>query len=284
LTRQAFRETEGLLSATLTAIRTCPCADGCPSCVHSPRCGSGNRPIDKAAALLILKSLTSGVNSETDVSATVSPPDGRTPDPIRTGNGGGYPAKPIGSGDGLSIRYGVLDVETRRSAEEVGGWRYAHRMGISCAVLYDSGEDRFIPFLQEEIEALTDRLQILDRVVGFNIKRFDYTVLSGLSGFDFRSLHTLDILEQVHDVLGYRLSLDHLARVTLDARKTADGLTALRWWKEGRIQEIIDYCRMDVSVTRDLYLYGLTHGYLLFRNKSGAVVRVKASWGLTAPP
>ena len=78
--------------------------------------------------------------------------------------------------------------------------------------------------------------------------------------------------------LGYRLPLNHLAGVTLETEKTADGLQALRWWKEGRIQEIIAYCRMDVAVTRDLYLYGREKGYLLFRNKAGQIVRIPVNW------
>ena len=62
--------------------------------------------------------------------------------------------------------------------------------------------------------------------MGFNIIPFDYKVLSGLSNFDFSSLPTLDILIKVHERLGYRLSLDHLAFETLGCKKSADGLMA----------------------------------------------------------
>ena len=88
----------------------------------------------------------------------------------------------------------------------------------------------------------------------------------------------LDILEEIHKRLGYRLSLEHLARVTLNAQKTADGLQALRWWKQGRIREIIDYCKQDVAITRDLFLYGEKNGYLLFNNKAGNTVRIPVNW------
>ena len=83
----------------------------------------------------------------------------------------------------------------------------------------------------------------------------------------FIRLNTLDLLERIHRQLGYRLSLDHLARVTIGAQKTADGLQALKWWKEGRIDDIIEYCTKDVEITRDLYLYGKKKGYVLFNNK-----------------
>jgi DEAD/DEAH box helicase domain-containing protein len=65
----------------------------------------------------------------------------------------------------------------------------------------------------------------------------------------------------------------------LGAEKSGDGLQALAWWKEGRIQEIVEYCRMDVQLTRDLYLYGRQNGYLLFQNKAKKTVRLPVSFG-----
>ena len=55
LCRQAFDRAKDLLASTLRIITSCPCETGCPSCVHSPKCGSGNRPIDKAAAVFLLQ-------------------------------------------------------------------------------------------------------------------------------------------------------------------------------------------------------------------------------------
>ncbi len=42
------------LRATRDAIARCPCHDGCPACVQSPKCGSYNAPLDKAAAVRLL--------------------------------------------------------------------------------------------------------------------------------------------------------------------------------------------------------------------------------------
>jgi DEAD/DEAH box helicase domain-containing protein len=117
-----------------------------------------------------------------------------------------------------------------------------------------------------------------DLIIGFNIIGFDYKVLSGLCDFDFLSLPTLDILERVHKRLGYRLSLDHLASQTLNSKKSADGLMALKWWEQGEIQKIIDYCKQDVQVTRDLYRYGRENRFLVFKNKAGHQVRLPVDW------
>ena len=50
----AFRAGRDHLEATVEAIRSCPCLAGCPSCVQSPKCGNGNDPLDKAAAIRLL--------------------------------------------------------------------------------------------------------------------------------------------------------------------------------------------------------------------------------------
>jgi DEAD/DEAH box helicase domain-containing protein len=91
-------------------------------------------------------------------------------------------------------------------------------------------------------------------------------------------LNNLDILEEIKNYLGFRLSLSHLASVTLGTAKTADGLQALRWWKQGRILEIIEYCRHDVKITRDLYRYGQNKGHLLYLNKAQKKIRIPVIW------
>jgi DEAD/DEAH box helicase domain-containing protein len=52
-----FEAADRHLGATLEVISSCPCDDGCPSCVQSPKCGNGNEPLDKAGAIALLHSL-----------------------------------------------------------------------------------------------------------------------------------------------------------------------------------------------------------------------------------
>jgi DEAD/DEAH box helicase domain-containing protein len=275
LTRLAFAKADEALSRTLAAVAGCPCETGCPSCVHSPKCGSGNRPIDKVAARYLLELLMSGKLPETDPCRPQGLISNEPPQPGQPQTAGKPKAAKAKKSPG---RYGVLDVETRRAAADVGGWGNAHKMGVSVAVLYDSGLDDCITYAQDELPALYEALARLDLIVGFNILRFDYKVLAGASPFDHRKLPTLDILERVHARLGYRLSLDGLAKATLGTQKSASGLEALAWWKEGRIDEIAAYCKQDVLVTRDLYTFGRDNGYLLFSNKAGKIVRLPVEW------
>jgi DEAD/DEAH box helicase domain-containing protein len=266
LARKAFEKIDDLLYLTQKTISECPCDIGCPSCVHSPKCGSGNRPIDKQSALEILSAL---LNSKTAVSLDRRQMTDLSPSEFRAAG----PEKKIAAIK-PPARYGVFDVETQRSAADVGGWHRADRMGISVAVLYDSASDSFKTYLEKDIPELIKDLQTFELVVGFNNKRFDNRVLSAYSLFNLASLPTLDIMEVIANRLGYRLSLDRLAEHTLGVKKSANGLMALQWYKEGRIEEIINYCRQDVKITRDLFLFGLENRYLLFQNKAGSIVRL----------
>jgi DEAD/DEAH box helicase domain-containing protein len=57
IAERGYRSGPRLLEATLTALRECPCRDGCPSCVQSPKCGNGNEPLDKAGAIRLLAAM-----------------------------------------------------------------------------------------------------------------------------------------------------------------------------------------------------------------------------------
>ena len=265
LNREAFDRADTLLAKTLNVISECPCKSGCPSCVHSPKCGSGNQPIDKQAAVFILKRLKHQARKDSAIEQVR-----RDSKP---------PVKQITSRSTGSLNYAVFDLETQRSAAEVGGWHLAHLMKISCVVLYDSHQDRFVDFMENQIDRFIEKLQTYELIIGFNIKGFDFQVLKGYSDFHFQNLRTLDILEDVKGQLGFRLSLNHLATMTLGASKTADGLQALKWWQEGRILEIIQYCRQDVKITRDLYRYGRKHGYLIYADRSQKMLRIPVDWG-----
>lgn len=175
--------------------------------------------------------------------------------------------------------YAVLDVETRYSAKEVGGWHKTAHMGVSVVVVYDSRTGAYTAYGQDEIPLMVENLGGIGVVVGFNITKFDYSVLAPhAQHFDFRRLPTIDLLTCVYRQLSYRVSLDNIASATLGARKSADGLLALQWWKEQKLDLIREYCEQDVALTKDVYLFGKENGHVLFTNKAGQTVRVRATW------
>jgi DEAD/DEAH box helicase domain-containing protein len=286
---------EELLRKTLGLIRDCPCVDGCPSCIHSPKCGSGNKPLDKGAAEFVLEWLLgesrreqAKAKAEGEVKAEVKVQDEvfttdmlardselEEPEAVASA-----PAPAWLKEELARHRVLFLDIETQRSAEEVGGWHNKHLMRVAAAVVYDSLEDSYQVFQEQAVHELIEKLKSADLIVGFNIADFDYQVLKAYTSFRFQSLKTFDILQEVSRQLGYRLSLGHLAHKTLHTEKSADGLQSLQWFKEGRIDEVIAYCKKDVEITKDLFLFGLANGYLLFETRAGQRVRLPVDWKL----
>jgi len=57
ITEKGFEMITKLWQATLKAVKECPCTDGCPSCVQSPKCGNNNQPLDKEATIVLLEEL-----------------------------------------------------------------------------------------------------------------------------------------------------------------------------------------------------------------------------------
>jgi DEAD/DEAH box helicase domain-containing protein len=57
IAEKGFELIEQLWQVTLQTIRECPCQDGCPSCIQSPKCGNNNKPLDKKAAQMLLEGL-----------------------------------------------------------------------------------------------------------------------------------------------------------------------------------------------------------------------------------
>jgi len=72
-----------------------------------------------------------------------------------------------------------FDLETQKSAEEVGGWGNINRMGMSIGVTFSTGRGDYTIYGEKQMDALLKDLQRADLVVGFNILRFDYEVLHG---------------------------------------------------------------------------------------------------------
>lgn len=171
-----------------------------------------------------------------------------------------------------------FDLETQKSADDVGGWGNIHDMKLAVGVVWDSCEQEYFSYLEGAASQLVKKLQTADLVVGFNVKKFDYGVLQPYADFDLDEITTFDMLIDVNKKLGHRLSLNHLAENTLNAAKSADGLVSLQWYKEGKIDKIIEYCKQDVAITRDLFLYGESHGYVKYSTRSGVAKDLKVDW------
>ena len=121
-------------------------------------------------------------------------------------------------------------------------------------------------------------LQRADLVVGFNHLRFDYEVLHGYTAYDLRQLPTLDLMVDLQNKLEHRLSLDAIATATFGLEKTAEGMQAIQWYRQGKLMEIAEYCCYDVKLTRLVHEYGAQNRQIYYQNRFGKKMAVQVNW------
>lgn len=173
-----------------------------------------------------------------------------------------------------------LDAETQRLAEEVqGGWDNVRAFGLSVAVTWDAPSG-YREWYEPDAGRLIGEMRAFDRVVTFNGLRFDLEVLSAYG--DTRDLRgkSLDLLQDLKRRLGFRVSLQNLAQATLGKGKTASGLDAVSWWRSGDPalrQRVVDYCRMDVEILREIVAYGRREGFVKIPSQ-GRDLTVFVAW------
>jgi DEAD/DEAH box helicase domain-containing protein len=171
-----------------------------------------------------------------------------------------------------------FDLETQKSAEEVGGWDKISRMGMSVGVTYSTARGGYQIYGEKQVNELIQDLQRADLIVGFNHLRFDYEVLHGYTALDLRQLPTLDLMLELQNRLQHRLSLDAIATATFGLEKTAEGLQAIMWYREGKLLEVAEYCCYDVKLTKLVHEYGAQHHQLHYHNRFGKKLTVPVTW------
>lgn len=172
-----------------------------------------------------------------------------------------------------------FDLETQRSAGDVGGWDRKCDMGMSIGVTYSTGLGEYRIYSEETVNDLIDQLRRADLVIGYNHINFDYHVLMGYTFLDLPSqLVSLDLCVEMEQRINHRPKLDSIASATLGQGKTAEGLQAIRWWREGKIMEIARYCCYDVKVTKLVHEYGVNHGKILYEDTAKTVHETPVEW------
>ncbi|MBI2023299.1 ribonuclease H-like domain-containing protein [Candidatus Giovannonibacteria bacterium] len=181
----------------------------------------------------------------------------------------------------------VFDVETKKSFDDVGGKDHMEKLGISVIGAFVYGENlpagqagKYIAYEEHELPEFEKLLKTSGRVIGFNIHHFDLPVLQPYMSFNLKELSTLDLMNDVEKSAGFRISLDNLCGATFGHNKSSNGMQAIYWYREGKIEEIKKYCIKDVELTKDLFEYGAKNGQVFFnpRNAPGKVA-LSVGWG-----
>ncbi len=162
------------------------------------------------------------------------------------------------------MRYVIFDLETQNLLQDVGNNPAA--LDISVGTFYDSETDKYTTVEVSELQTVWPLLEKADALVGYNTDHFDIPLLNKYYPGDLTAIKSIDLMAEIKKSLGRRLRLDSVAEATVGAKKTANGLQAIRWWREGKIDEIKKYCEQDVKVTKKIFDYALKNGHLKFKD------------------
>ena len=171
-----------------------------------------------------------------------------------------------------------FDLESQKLFEDVGG-RDASKLLLACGVTWATQRNDFAVYWEKDAPSLVDELKSADRVIGFNIINFDYEVLKPYAPtVNFRSFRSLDMMQDVYRTLGFRLSLDSIAKATLGTTKMADGLQSVIWYRNGELEKVAEYCKSDVEITRRIYEFGRDNGFVNYYSRLGSKLKLPVNW------
>ncbi len=170
-----------------------------------------------------------------------------------------------------------FDLETKKLFSDIEGDDPA-KLGVSIVSLYSRKVDEqaneiegyLKSFWEEEFDQMWSIFQSADRVIGFNSIGFDVPALSPYAPFPFKKLPHFDIMLKIKEVIGRRISMDAIAKETLDREKRETGLEAVYLWqrKDAKsLERLKRYCEDDVIITKEIYDFAIKNGYILFKDK-----------------
>jgi DEAD/DEAH box helicase domain-containing protein len=176
----------------------------------------------------------------------------------------------------------VLDVETQFLSDEVpGGWSAVDKLKVALVVTWDEGSGMRV-WYESDVAKLLAETRDFDPIVTFNGEGFDFKVLGAYGGVEHLYAKSRDMLKILKEELGFRIKLESLAAATLGRRKTGTGIQSVQWWRSGDPalrEKVAEYCKMDVELTRDLYLFGRDKGHVLLDDlKTRRLRRVDVRW------
>lgn len=172
----------------------------------------------------------------------------------------------------------VLDLETQRTFEEVGGRNYEDLL-VSVVGIYRYDNQSYECYLEKEIHHLENLLIDCELLIGFNHRKFDLPVLQRYLHMKGDEIPMLDIMEDIANTIGHRVSLDSVAQATLRVGKTGHGLDAIEFYRKGEWEKLKEYCLNDVKITKEVYEYGCENGHVYYLTRDGMDRKsVKVNW------
>lgn len=161
------------------------------------------------------------------------------------------------------MRIVTFDIETSNWFSEVGGNDPAD-LSIALVGVHDS-ETGYASFLEHELPQLWRVLEQTDVLVGWNSDHFDIPLLNKYYPGDLKQIRSLDLMNEIYISIGRRLKLDAVAEGTLGQKKIGTGGQSIRWWRDGDVEKVREYCLKDVELTKRIFDYAEEHGKIKYR-------------------
>tara|TARA_R100000544_G_scaffold31504_1_gene17812 strand:- start:46 stop:639 length:594 start_codon:yes stop_codon:yes gene_type:complete len=191
-----------------------------------------------------------------------------------------------------------FDIETGNSAADIGGWQNTHMWQVTCVTTTDGENNTVYIDKPMEIEGavvkelkqlkydLDDHFQKGGKLLGHNIVAFDLPALRDSMDIyivrkylEEKETRCIDTSRMMTKAAGKRIQLDNLAKCNLDSGKSGDGLAAVRWWAEGKYEDVAKYCLKDSQLTLDVWKMGVKNGNLSFFDEDlGELVKIDLDW------
>lgn len=172
-----------------------------------------------------------------------------------------------------------FDLESQQLFQDVGGRENIDKLRVACGITWSTQKNDFSVYWEKDVPALIEELKSATKVIGFNLRGFDYLVLQPYAPETrFASIPTLDMLIDLQKILGFRISLDSIASASLGATKTADGVQSVEWFRAGELDKVAEYCKADVDITRRVYEFGRDNGHIFYKSKLGSKLKVDVKW------
>lgn len=168
----------------------------------------------------------------------------------------------------------ILDIETKYTFRQFAD---PAKLGVSVVVAYDYADGQYHSYTEDRLSELFIKLEMASYVIGYNIAGFDLPVLQAYYHGDVSKLSVFDMLEDIRQTTGRRFGLNDVSSSTLGMKKSANGLQAIEWYKQGKIDEIIKYCTDDVKITRQVFEYGAIYG-CVYVGVGDQRARIATSW------
>ncbi len=172
----------------------------------------------------------------------------------------------------------IIDIQTRRTYEDVGGKKGTSQMGISYAALLNHDSREIIVYTEPDVNMLIDNLFSSSFVVGLNLKKFIYQVLSGYRNADFETIKSLDLLDYLRKKIIRKPTIEELLSGTLDSDRSIDNMKIARLFKDGKDEEVRQITIQNVKDLNSIYSFGKQRGHVFINDDTGQRWKISVSW------